>query len=123
MTTTEALPIACTLNPGEFKDRLAWIGVLTRDALRSHERRDLVLHLRYGRRLPNAFAKWSATNRLAARSLPSICMKHRMKSGSPSRPLNPRARRLACCSSSSLQVRPRRRPARVCHHRHQMRHP
>jgi hypothetical protein len=47
MTTTEAPPIACTLNPGEFKDRLTWIGVLTRDALRSHERRDLVLHLRY----------------------------------------------------------------------------
>jgi hypothetical protein len=47
MTTTEAQPIACTLNPGEFKDRLTWTGVLTRDALRSHERRDLVLHLRY----------------------------------------------------------------------------
>src|ERR1700704_4511089 len=47
MTTTEAPSIACTLNPGEFKDRLTWIGVLTRDALRSHERRDLVLHLRY----------------------------------------------------------------------------
>jgi hypothetical protein len=48
MTTTEAPPIiACTLAPGEFKDRLAWIGALTRDALRSRERRDLVLDLRY----------------------------------------------------------------------------
>jgi hypothetical protein len=47
MTTTEAPPIACTLAPGEFKDRLAWIGTLTGDALRSHERRDLVLYLRY----------------------------------------------------------------------------
>jgi hypothetical protein len=47
VTATEAPPIACTLAPDEFKDRLAWIGGLTRDALRSHERRDLVLYLRY----------------------------------------------------------------------------
>jgi hypothetical protein len=44
---TKAPPIACTLLPGEFKDRLASIGALTRHALRSHERRGLVLHLRY----------------------------------------------------------------------------
>jgi hypothetical protein len=44
---TEAPPIACTLAPGDFKERLAWIGALTRDALRSHERRDLALDLRY----------------------------------------------------------------------------
>lgn len=48
MTMTEASPIACTLAPGAFKDRLAWIGALTRDALRSHERRNLALELRYG---------------------------------------------------------------------------
>jgi hypothetical protein len=47
MTIAEAPPIACTLTPGEFKDRLAWIGALSRDALRSHERRDLVLDLHY----------------------------------------------------------------------------
>ncbi len=47
MSMTEAPPIACTLAPSEFKDRLAWIGTLTRDALRSHERQDLVLDLRY----------------------------------------------------------------------------
>lgn len=47
MTVTEAQPIACTLAPGEFNDRLAWINALTRDALRSHERRDLVLELNY----------------------------------------------------------------------------
>lgn len=46
MTITEA-PIACALAPGAFKDRIAWIAALTRDALRSHERRDLVLDLRY----------------------------------------------------------------------------
>jgi hypothetical protein len=47
MTTSESRPIACSLASGEFKDRLAWIGALTRDALRSHELRDLVLDLRY----------------------------------------------------------------------------
>lgn len=44
---TEASPIACTLAPGAFKDRIAWINALARDALRSHERRDLVLDLHY----------------------------------------------------------------------------
>jgi hypothetical protein len=47
MTKIKTPPIACTLAPGDFKERLAWIGALTRDALRSHERRDLVLDLRY----------------------------------------------------------------------------
>jgi hypothetical protein len=40
-------PIACTLTAGNFNDRIAWIGELTRDALRSYERQDLVLDLRY----------------------------------------------------------------------------
>lgn len=47
MTMIEAPPIACTLNASEYKDRLAWIGSLTHDSLRGHERRDLVLDLRY----------------------------------------------------------------------------
>lgn len=47
MTMTETTPIACTLAPGAFKDRLAGIAALTRDALRSHERHDLGLDLRY----------------------------------------------------------------------------
>ena len=47
MTIAEALPIACTLAPGAFKDRLAWIGALNKDALRKYERRDLVLELSY----------------------------------------------------------------------------
>ena len=47
MTMTETAPIACALAPSAFRDRLAWIAALTRDALRSHERRDLVLDLRY----------------------------------------------------------------------------
>lgn len=45
MTLAQIPPIACTLAAGEFKDRLVWIGALTRDALRRFERRDLVLQL------------------------------------------------------------------------------
>ena len=47
MTIVEPSPIACTLTPGAYKDRLAWIAALNRDALRKHARRDLVLELSY----------------------------------------------------------------------------
>ena len=47
MTIAEAPPIACTLAPEAFKDRLAWIAALNKDALRKYERRDLVLELSY----------------------------------------------------------------------------
>lgn len=47
MTVTEAAPIACTLAPDAYTDRMAWIGALTRDGLRSHQRHGLVLDLRY----------------------------------------------------------------------------
>jgi hypothetical protein len=47
MTVTDVPPIACTLAPAAYKDRMATIAALTRDALRSHERRDLVLELHY----------------------------------------------------------------------------
>ena len=51
MSIVEAAPsIACTLAPGAYKDRLAWIAELNRDALLGQERRDLVLELRYARR-------------------------------------------------------------------------
>jgi hypothetical protein len=46
-TATENRPIACTLIEGDFKDRLAWIADLTRDALRGYDRADLTLKLRY----------------------------------------------------------------------------
>src|SRR5436190_10891529 len=49
MTIVDASPIACTLAPGAFKDRLAWIAALNKDALRKHQRRDLVLELSYAR--------------------------------------------------------------------------
>src|SRR6266513_1935783 len=47
MTFVEALPIACTLAPGGFKDRVASIAALNKDALQKYERRDLVLELSY----------------------------------------------------------------------------
>jgi hypothetical protein len=47
MPNAESAPIACTLTPGDYKARLAWIVELARDALRSHERRDLELELVY----------------------------------------------------------------------------
>jgi len=45
--TNDDLPIACTLAPGEFQDRLAWVSDLTRDALRRYQRHDLTLVLTY----------------------------------------------------------------------------
>ena len=47
MTIVEPSPIACTLAPGAYKDRLAWIAALNKDALRKCARRDLVLDLSY----------------------------------------------------------------------------
>jgi hypothetical protein len=47
MPNTESAPIACTLIPGDYKTRLAWIAELARHALRSHERRDLEVELVY----------------------------------------------------------------------------
>lgn len=47
MPNIESAPIACTLTPGEYKARLAWITELAREALLSHERRDLELELVY----------------------------------------------------------------------------
>ncbi len=46
-TATENQPIGCTLIEGDFRDRLAWIAELTRDALRDYDRADLTLRLRY----------------------------------------------------------------------------
>ncbi len=44
---TSGAPIACTLSIGDYRQRLAEIAVLARDALRSHERDGLVLRLKY----------------------------------------------------------------------------
>ncbi len=51
MRAADERPIACALKGGSYQDRLAWIAELTRDGLRGHERRDLVLALTYARRV------------------------------------------------------------------------
>jgi hypothetical protein len=47
MPNAENAPIACTLTPDDYKARLGWINELARDALLSHERRDLEIELVY----------------------------------------------------------------------------
>jgi hypothetical protein len=47
MSISEAEPIACTLAPSDYKDRIGWISGLTRDALRGHIRKGLTLELHY----------------------------------------------------------------------------
>lgn len=47
LSNLKSLPIACTLTPGDLRDRLALIQALTADALLGFERRDLALRLRY----------------------------------------------------------------------------
>ncbi|MFL5493628.1 MAG: hypothetical protein ACJ8DC_04495 [Gemmatimonadales bacterium] len=47
MTSPETPPIACTLAPGDYYARLAWIAELARDALLGSERHGSVLELRY----------------------------------------------------------------------------
>ncbi|MFL5493631.1 MAG: hypothetical protein ACJ8DC_04510 [Gemmatimonadales bacterium] len=47
MTSPDTPPIACTLAPGDYRDRLAWIAELARDALLGSRRRGSVLELRY----------------------------------------------------------------------------
>jgi hypothetical protein len=49
MTNSESPPIACTLGPGDFVDRVGWIRELSAKSLRSHRRDGLMLELTYGR--------------------------------------------------------------------------
>ena len=46
-SSNDTPPIACTLAPGEFQDRLAWIADLNRQALLRSERHELSLVLTY----------------------------------------------------------------------------
>jgi hypothetical protein len=52
VTLSEPAPIASTLGPGDFRQRLAWITELNRDALRAQRREGLRLELTYA---PAAF--------------------------------------------------------------------
>jgi hypothetical protein len=47
MDSRAETPVACTLGPGDSKERLAWIAALARDGLLSIRRDDLLLELRY----------------------------------------------------------------------------
>ena len=47
LTPPDTPPIACTLAPSEYRERLASIVRLARNALRGFKRRDLALELRY----------------------------------------------------------------------------
>jgi hypothetical protein len=47
MSKLNALPIACTLRPGDLRERLDEIQALTREALLGYERNGLQLALRY----------------------------------------------------------------------------
>jgi hypothetical protein len=47
MSNLNALPIACTLTPGDLRERLDAIQTLTREALLGYERDGLKLALRY----------------------------------------------------------------------------
>ena len=47
MSNLNALPIACTLAPGDLRERLGAIQTLTREALLGYERDGLKLALRY----------------------------------------------------------------------------
>jgi hypothetical protein len=47
VTTSEPAPVACTLGAGDFRQRLAWIADLNRDALRAQRRDGLRLELSY----------------------------------------------------------------------------
>jgi hypothetical protein len=47
MAASEQPPITCCLTAGEYQHRIIWIEGLTREALQTHERDDLVLRLVY----------------------------------------------------------------------------
>ncbi len=47
MDSGSGAPIACTLQPGDYRERLAWIAELARDGLLDVSRDDLRLELRY----------------------------------------------------------------------------
>jgi hypothetical protein len=47
VTLSEVAPVACTLGPRDFRQRLAWIANLNRDALRAKHRDGLRLELTY----------------------------------------------------------------------------
>jgi hypothetical protein len=47
MASSKPLPIACTLGPQDYEERISWIRTLTLQALREHRREGLVLRLAF----------------------------------------------------------------------------
>lgn len=47
MSDAESAPIMCTLGAGDFRERIAWIAALNRDALVAQVRSDLAIRLDY----------------------------------------------------------------------------
>jgi hypothetical protein len=65
-TNLKSLPIACTLTPGDLRERLGLIRALSAEALLGHDRNGLVLRLRYA---PGSIERrWSPLSSTAARS-------------------------------------------------------
>jgi hypothetical protein len=106
-----APPIACTLDMGSFKTRLAWITALNARALTTSRRGDLALRWNTGAKRWAMSESWYAGSRLAAHSPTSgsrsAATNWFSRSPHPKRRVTPRT----CCSSSSRRrVLPRRRP-------------
>jgi hypothetical protein len=53
MDSRDGAPIACTLQPGDYRERLAWIANLAREGLLGTKRDDLRLELRYAPNVRN----------------------------------------------------------------------
>lgn len=60
MTSHKPLPpVACTLTSDALDRRMCWISELRRDALLDHERRDLVLRLRFAASAAERVRTWT----------------------------------------------------------------
>ena len=63
----KSLPIACTLTPGDLRERLGLIQALTAEALVGYDRDGLVLPYATLRKRSSACARWSPVSSTAAR--------------------------------------------------------
>lgn len=67
-TAAEAAPIVCSLAPGAYRDRMAWIHELTTRSLCDYRRDGLTLHLVYDAEAAPQVGNLSGANRRAAAS-------------------------------------------------------
>jgi hypothetical protein len=71
-TTTEMAPAVCTLSPGAYRDRMAWIRELAARSLRDHRRYGLMLRLTYDPEAAHRVRELVSGSGNAAASCPSI---------------------------------------------------